>query len=372
MNDILDLSKIEAGKFAVERLTCSPCQIVAEVESLIRVRSDAKGLRLDVEYEGAIPETIQTDPTRLRQILINVLGNAVKFTEVGRVRLITRLVQGPRAQGGWHGRVGREGEAGDTADTAVPRAREPSDPETLGPFLQFDVVDTGLGLTEEQVARLFQPFSQADASTTRKFGGTGLGLTISKRLAACLGGDIRVVETKPGVGTRFRVTVPTGPLDGVKMLDDPRSATVFATDATTKPSAPGTANRLDCRILLAEDGPDNQRLIAHVLRKAGAQVTVVENGQLALEAALAAREHGNPFDIILMDMHMPVVDGYQATGLLRQKGYSGPIIALTAHSMAGDREKCIQTGCDDYTTKPIDRTKLIEAIQACVCRVPAQ
>jgi CheY-like chemotaxis protein len=293
---------------------------------------------LDVEYEGPIPETIQTDPTRLRQILINVLSNAVKFTEVGGVRLITRFV----------------------------------DADARGPTLEFDIVDTGVGMTKEQVARLFRPFTQADASTTRKFGGTGLGLTISKRLAEKLGGDVQVMETAPGAGTRFRVIVGTGPLAGVRMLGDPRSVTVFATEATTGPSDPQRTRRLDCHILLAEDGPDNQRLIAHVLRKAGAEVTVVENGKLALDAALAARERGNPFDVILMDMHMPVMDGYEATGLLREKGYSGPIIALTAHSMAGDREKCIQTGCDEYATKPIDRAVLIEAIRACACRVPAQ
>ena len=328
IDDILDLSKIEAGKSTVEQLTCSLCRIVAEVESLMRVRSNAKGLRFDVEYEGAIPETIQTDPTRLRQILINVLGNAVKFTEVGRVRLITRFVD---VDGG-------------------------------EPTVEFDVADTGLGMTEEQVAGLFQPFTQADASTTRQFGGTGLGLTISKRLAERLGGNLRVVETKPGVGTRFRVTVHTGPLDGVKMLDDPRSATVFASEATTKPSGPAPTGRLDCRILLAEDGPDNQRLIAHVLKKAGAHVTVVENGKLAVDAALAACDEGAAFDVILMDMQMPVMDGYEATGLLRQKGYAEPIIALTAHAMAGDREKCVQAGCDDYATKPVDRGALIRQV----------
>ncbi|MCK4340660.1 MAG: PhnD/SsuA/transferrin family substrate-binding protein [Phycisphaerae bacterium] len=329
INDILDLSKIEAGKMTVERMACSPCQLVAEVTSLARVRADVKGLPLKFEYVGAIPETIQTDPTRLRQILINVIGNAIKFTEAGEVRLVTRFV----------------------ADDHEPR-------------LHFDVVDTGLGMTEEQVAKLFQPFTQADTSTTRKFGGTGLGLTISKRLAGLLGGNIAVVETQKGVGSRFRVSVATGPLDGVKMIADPLSATVLVPGQAKTTASTGRPALQVCRILLAEDGPDNQRLIAYVLEKAGAEVSVVENGKLAVDAALAARDRGEPFDVILMDMQMPVLDGYEATGQLRRNGYTAPIIALTAHTMAGDREKCLDAGCDDYASKPINRKKLIESVKA--------
>ena len=329
INDILDLSKIEAGKVVIERLRCSPSQIVAEVASLVRVRADAKGLAFNTEYVGAVPETIQTDPTRLRQILINVIGNAIKFTEVGGVRLITRLVD-----------------------------------DGTEPLIRFDVVDTGLGMGGEQVAKLFQPFTQGDASTTRKFGGTGLGLTISKRLAGMLGGDIAVLDTAEGIGTRFRVTVATGPLEGVRMIEDPVFATTATTEATKTTTGADQPTLDGYRILLAEDGPDNQRLIGHVLRKAGAQVTVVENGKLAAEAALAVGDPGAPgFDVILMDMQMPVMDGYEATGLLRQKGYSGPILALTAHAMAGDRDKCLQAGCDDYASKPIDRKKLIKTIR---------
>jgi len=329
INDILDLSKIEAGKMTVEQIPCSPCRIIAEVVSLARVRAEAKGLPFSLEYDGAIPETIQSDPTRLRQILINLVNNAIKFTEVGRVRLVARFVdEGP------------------------------------GPCMQFNVVDTGLGMTEEQVAELFQPFSQADASTTRRFGGTGLGLSISKRLTEMLGGDVLVVKTQPGVGTHMRITVATGPLDGITMIADPLSATVVASAASREtPSAPKSALS-GCRILLAEDGPDNQRLIAHMLKSAGAFVALVENGQLAADAALAAREENKAFDVILMDMQMPVMDGYEATSLLRRKGYDGSIIALTAHAMSGDRGKCLDAGCDDYVSKPIDRTKLTETIIA--------
>jgi len=327
INDILDLSKIEAGKMTVERRVCDPCRIVAEVVTLMRVRADAKGLPLNIEFIGPIPESILSDSTRLRQILINLIGNAIKFTEIGSVRLVIRFVD--------------DGDA---------------------PYLQFDLIDTGRGMTPEQGAKLFQPFTQADNSTTRKFGGTGLGLTISKRFAELLGGDITIVATEFGVGTTFRAIVRTGSLDGVKMLENPKLTTVVV----DTPGGIADVQPLDLhglRILLAEDGPDNQRLISFVLKKAGADVTVVENGKLALEATLAARDEGKPFDVILMDMQMPVMDGYEATGQLRRKGYTAPIVALTAHAMASDREQCINAGCDDYATKPIDRKKLVETIQ---------
>ena len=207
INDILDLSKIEAGKLAVEQLRCSPVQLAAEVQSLMQVRAGAKNIALNTEFIGPVPESIESDPTRLRQILVNLVGNAIKFTESGGVRIITRLVDGP------------EGEVQGGAN--VPR-------------MQFDVLDTGIGMTEEQVGRLFQPFTQADTSTTRRFGGTGLGLSISVRLAEMLGGGI-AVESTPGEGSLFRLTVGAGSLEGVKMLEDPATA-IFA-----KPGAPGAA-----------------------------------------------------------------------------------------------------------------------------------
>ncbi len=327
INDILDLSKVEAGKMETNLLSCEPCTIIAEVSSLIQVQADAKGLPLNIEYESSIPKTIHTDPTRLRQILINLIGNAIKFTETGAVRLVTRLV--------------------DNGDE---------------PCLQFDVIDTGRGIPEEEKERLFQPFMQVETSATRTIGGTGLGLAISKRFAELLGGDIIVVETESGVGSTFRTTVPTGSLDGVKMIEDQLSTTVVDEDSNAV-AQPSRTDLHGIRILLAEDNPTNRVLIVGILKKVGAEVTIVENGKLALDAAMAARDEGKPFDVILMDMQMPVMDGYEATGQLRKKDYSGPIIALTAHAMDGDREKCIKIGCDDYATKPIDRAKLIETIQ---------
>ncbi len=327
INEILDLSKIEAGKLDVQQTRCSPAELLADVASLMRVRAEQKRLALEVEYAGPIPETICTDAFRLRQILINLVGNAVKFTKTGGVRIVTRLL------------------------------REPGSP----PRIRFDVVDTGIGLAEDQIDRLFRPFTQADSSTTRKFGGTGLGLNITKRLAEMLGGDVAVAST-PGKGSTFSVTVETGPLDGIALLETRSTPGSHPTPPSSTSAAPPASRPSGCRILLAEDGPDNQRIIALLLEKAGAVVTVAENGREALDGALAARDRGEPFDLIPMDVQMPVMDGYLATRELRARGYTGRIVALTAHAMPEDRRQCLDAGCDDYATKPIDRARLLEVV----------
>jgi CheY-like chemotaxis protein len=297
------------------------------VVSLMRVRADAKGLALKLEYAGPCPETILTDPTHLRQILLNLIGNAVKFTENGEVRIIARLI----------------------------------DYDTPKPMLACEIVDTGIGMTAQQIEALFRSFQQADGSTSRKFGGTGLGLAISKRLAKMLDGDIHV-SSEPGKGSTFTLTIATGPLSGVAMLDRPSEA-IAAPAPTHSDGRPlGSQARLNCRMLLAEDGLDNQRLIAFLLKKAGAEVTLAENGQVAYDEALAARARGEAFEVILMDMQMPVMDGYEATRRLRAEGYTHPIVALTAHAMAEDRQQCLDAGCDDYATKPINRDRLINMV----------
>ncbi len=327
INDILDLSKIEAGKYEIESSGCSPVKLINDVMALMRVRADAKNLPLSVEYASPLPEVIHTDPTRLRQILINLIGNAVKFTEVGEIRLVISL-----------------------SDAADER-----------PCLRFDVIDTGVGIAAEQIPNLFDPFTQADSSTSRKFGGTGLGLAISKRLAEMLGGDI-AVSSRPGRGSTFSLTIDTGPLDDIRLVDQDRVANHDSIEKTGAATAKDIS--LDgCQILLAEDGPDNQRLVSFVLTKAGAEVSLAENGQIAVEMVLEADREGCPFDLVLMDMQMPILDGYEATHQLRQSGCKIPIIALTANTMAGDREKCLAAGCDDFASKPIDRTQLFETIQ---------
>jgi CheY-like chemotaxis protein len=252
-----------------------------------------------------------------------------KFTETGSVRIVAHLQQ----------RLGKP---------------------TL---FQIDVIDTGIGLTQKQITRLFKPFSQADSSTTRKYGGTGLGLTISKRLTEMLGGDI-TISSEPGKGSTFSLTVETGDLEGVRLLDSLVESPIRAKLASSATNA--ASIRLNCRILLAEDGPDNQRLIAFLLKKAEADVTLAENGQVAYDEALAACDRGEPFDVILMDMQMPVLDGYEATRRLRAEGYTSPILALTAHAMEGDIQKCLDAGCDAYLSKPIEREKFLATINGVV------
>jgi signal transduction histidine kinase/CheY-like chemotaxis protein/integral membrane sensor domain MASE1 len=325
INDILDLSKIETGKLNVERIPTSTAQLLTDLVRLMRVRSVAKGIGLDVRFDGPVPSAIVTDPIRLRQLLFNLVGNAIKFTEQGGVRVTVRTVDG---------------------DTAEPR-------------LEFDVTDSGIGMTAEQIARLFRPFTQADNSTTRKFGGTGLGLTICKRLSDLLGGDISV-RSEPGIGSTFRLRIATGSLAGVDMIREFDESPGARESGLPKK---GEVPRLSCRILLAEDSPDNQVLISVLLRKAGATVTVAENGQAACELALKAREDGQPFDVILMDMQMPILDGYGATARLRAAAYDGPIIALTAHAMSSERQKCLAAGCNEYDTKPVNLQRLIKTIK---------
>lgn len=328
INDILDISKIEAGRMTVECIECAPWQLVEEVGSLLNQRAEEKGLELRIEHRGPVPRRIQSDPTRFRQILLNLVGNAIKFTEEGSVRLIVELVD-----------FG-EGES--------------SGPDVR---LRCHVVDTGIGLTKEEVGKLFLPFTQADETMSRRYGGTGLGLAISKNLAVLLGGDVTVLSEK-GKGSTFVVEIATGQLTGSDLVASPR--TVGLTSPEVGSDAP--IARLTQRVLLCEDGPDNQRLISFVLKKAGASVVVAENGKIGHERAMEAWSQGEPFDVILMDMQMPELDGYGATSLLRQNGYPHPIVALTAHAMEGDRERCLQCGCDDYTTKPIDRPKLVGMI----------
>jgi len=326
INDILDLSKIEAGKLEIQRGPCSPVQMLSDVMALMRIRAEAKFLPLRLEYAGPLPETIHSDPLRLRQVLINLVGNAIKFTALGSVRLVAQLAH---------------------------REHRPS-------LLQIDVIDTGIGLTTQQLAHIFDPFNQADSSTSRKFGGTGLGLTISRRLAQMLGGDI-AVTSQSGAGSTFSVTFEVGDLAGVPMVERPAASATATAALAAATDGPATLPP-GCRILLAEDGPDNRRLIVFFLQRSGADVTVAENGQIACELALASRAQGQPFDVILMDIQMPVMDGYEATGHLRSVGWTGPIIALTAHAMADDRAKCLAAGCSDYASKPVDRKKLLTTI----------
>jgi signal transduction histidine kinase len=325
INEILDLSRIEAGRLEIQRLRFSPVQVIAEVWSLMRPEASEKDLELEVTFSTSIPETVEGDPTRTRQILTNLLGNAIKFTDRGSVRLVTSVADG------------REGSR-----------------------IQYEVVDSGVGMNADEIPSLFQPFTQADSSMTRERGGTGLGLTICSRIVELMDGTIEV-ESGPGVGSKFRVTLPAGSLEDVRMID-PSALTMPEMPSAARPTR-GVAEFAGRRILVAEDVPDNQRLLQLLLERAGAEVEIASNGRVALERALEARENDEPFDVILMDMQMPLLDGYHATRALRRAGYDLPIIALTAHAMPTDREKCLEAGCDDFASKPIDRTVLMETIK---------
>ncbi len=327
INDILDMSKVEAGRMSFEKLEFSLVDLVVEVADLLGPRARGKEIQLEVKYASRVPTQITTDPTRLRQILLNLVGNAIKFTEVGGVIL----------------------EISCTTDPAQ---------------LKIRVEDTGIGMTEAELESItrFEPFTQADSSTTRRYGGTGLGLKISKALVHLLGGNLEVTS-EYGRGSVFTFTIDAGDLSQREFVNpdrvrrsDPRSAnTRVPADRKSQAAAPLEA----ARILLVEDAPDNQRLISHFLRRAGAEVEIVVNGQLAIDAVSARAKDALP-QLILMDMQMPIRDGYSATQALRELGFNHPIIALTAHAMSGDRNRCLACGCDDFVTKPINRPDFIE------------
>jgi signal transduction histidine kinase/ActR/RegA family two-component response regulator len=322
VNDILDLSKIEAGRMTVEHIPTAVHTLMDDVAALMRPRAKHQGLWLRVEHHWPLPAQLHTDSVRLKQIVLNLLSNALKFTEAGGVSL-----------GLWF-------------DADHKR-------------LRIEVRDTGIGMTREQVSKLFRAFEQADATITRRYGGTGLGLAISKRLAILLGGDLTVASA-PGEGSIFTLTIPLSPMDeGKTMLSSPPelSAGGSPQDAETRV---GVALR-GVRVLLAEDGKDNQRLITALLSKAGAQVHLAHNGEEALAAAKLSMSMGTPFNLVLMDVQMPVMDGIAATRALRSMGWRVPVIALTANTSVNDRAACLDAGCDDFLAKPVDRAKLIAA-----------
>jgi signal transduction histidine kinase/DNA-binding response OmpR family regulator/HPt (histidine-containing phosphotransfer) domain-containing protein len=315
INDILDLSKIEAGRLDVERLPVPLFGLVDDVVTMARMQAESKGIQFDVAPVFPLPMTVHSDPVRTRQILLNLLSNAIKFTEQGGVTL--RL----------------------SYDAAAAK-------------LVLEVSDTGIGISPEQLTRMFQPFSQADASTTRRFGGTGLGLALSRQLAEMLGGTISV-ESTADRGSRFTFTLDTGPVTSlIERAEE-------VPQLHQAPAQEDDTNRLSGTILLAEDNPDNQRLITLNARRLGAELTVVENGELAVVAALA-----RPYDLVLMDMQMPVMDGLTAVRTLRAKGYRGPIVALTANATAQDMQDCLNAGCDGFLTKPIERGRFAETLRS--------
>jgi PAS domain S-box-containing protein len=322
INDILDMSKIEAGFLKIERVATSPIQIVEAVVSLLKPRAEGKGIDVSISYNSQMPESVLTDPMRLRQILFNLIGNAIKFTEIGGVKIHIEY-------------------------------------DTESSVLEFRIEDSGIGMSPQEIDAVleFRPFVQGDSSMSRKFGGTGLGLRISNSLANMLGGQISLVSSIES-GTEALFTIDASLAEGAGLVDTSKDHMAGARVASVRNTTYSRDALSGFLILLAEDGPDNQKLISHHLRRAGAEVLVAENGREVLEIIEGADEGAVP-DLILMDMQMPELDGYGATRTLCESGCEVPIVALTAHAMDGDRERCIDSGCTDYLAKPIDMPEMI-------------
>ena len=344
INDILDLSKIEAGGMGVEIVPCAPLSIIQDVVALMQAQALSSGLELFMELKAPVPEIIETDPTRLRQILINLIGNAIKFTEHGGVKVVVDL----------------------NKEKLEPRIdQDSSDAPPADIRLRIQVMDTGIGINDAQRNRLFQRFTQADPSTTRRFGGTGLGLTISRHFSRMLGGNI-TSTSEVGLGSVFTVEIGignAGPHEMVSILPPYPHEKVNLKLKNGAASNNPKQSKKEITVLVAEDGEDNQRLIVHHLSRAGMKVIVANNGLEAVDLAVAAQKQSSAPDVILMDMQMPIMDGYEATLKLRELGWRGAIVAITAHAMTGDRERCTQAGCDDYLTKPINSKALIQTVQ---------
>ncbi len=323
INSILDLSRIEADRLQLEKQDCQLQSIIDEVMATAAPLASKKSLHLEMTYRSSVPEIIHTDALRLRQILINLVGNAIKFTERGAVLIdISTLSE--------------------------------KDSPTM---VRFAVTDTGIGIPREKICVLFTPFMQVDGSATRRYGGTGLGLAISKRLAEALDGSLTVVS-EPGSGSTFTLTLPAGSPSGAN------PAPVAPTPARRSQCAVGNEPQvLHGRVLLAEDVPDCQFIISQLLHQVVDQVEIAADGRIACQMALQSQAEGNPFDVIFMDIQMPTMNGYAATRHLRRHGWQGPIVAVTAHAMVGDREKCLEEGCDDYVSKPIDVARLREILE---------
>jgi signal transduction histidine kinase len=316
ISDILDLSKVEVGKLNVERKETKLKEVLNDVMTILGRTAHEKQVALVLSFDNSVPWMISTDHLRLRQVLLNIVGNAIKFTERGSVKLDIKLAKD----------------------------------ESGKSLLKFNITDSGKGISEEQAKNLFKPFSQADSSIVRKFGGTGLGLVLSRHLCHLLGGDLVLTESTPGKGSVFTVTVDPNPYE---IHDRISEATAEKKSSSEMPNI-----RLDGnRILLVDDSPDNQFFISKVLKIAGAEVDIADNGSEALQKA----KFGN-YQVCLMDIQMPVMDGYEAASEMKKMKCGFPIIALTAHALKEVRQQCIESGFSDYISKPINRNELIEHI----------
>lgn len=315
IDDILDLSKVEAGKMLLDYSAVNVWEILEEVFHSLEINARSKGLSLKLDWDPNVPRYFMADGNRLRQIFMNLIGNAVKFTDKGGVSV---------------------------------RVTMP------GSTLAIVIEDSGRGISESDQKQLFQPFSQGDNSTTRKYGGTGLGLALSKKLVQALGGDILLVHSELNRGSEFLVTLR---LEIARTSNEGKGRGRGKRNGKAKAEGAFAGSLNGLSILVADDSADNRLLVRRILSNAGANVFEVENGSEALKA-VAIRD----FDLILMDIQMPEVDGYEAIGRLRKRGYKKPILALTAHAMQDERKRCLDLGFSQYLTKPIDRSELLNSL----------
>ncbi len=346
IDDLLDLSKVEMGKLRIRQELCIPSQIAAQVIESLRPRAVERALHifLDVATYGAV--TMLSDPVRIRQILINLLSNAIRYTDQGEIRIRLSTKE-------------------DNAD----------------PWFVIEVIDTGIGMSETQLARLFEPFSRQEEEPTHHRPGTGLGLSITKRLVEALDGHLRISSTV-GLGSKFSVELPIvkHPIEHPNGCS-PGSTRAGAVSGENDKTVSIVQDQIKARILVAEDNTSYRNALTLRLQRWGAEVTSAENGKEVLERTIEAEQHGQPFDVILMDMQMPLLDGYEATRRIRAIDIQTPIIALTAYAMAEDRNECLEIGCNDYASKPVEWHELcgliikhlaVECHQDQNCRISAR
>ena len=370
INDVLDYIRIDANLLAIESVPTSIKQIIHDICHAEKPSVIAKRLDLSVKYGNGVPPVILSDPVRIQQILVNLISNAIKFTEKGTITVLCEVISG------------EESVATTIKSSAPTKETDEKQREVFSASsmqLKISVIDTGVGLSPAQIQEIFKPFRHLDSSVPQRERSTGLGLSVAMRLATLMDGTIDI-ESTPGQGSTFslllNVYVPEGSYANTVLAERENkggschrgsqllSGLDIRLPKKKSDEAPSGKSRplQNARILIVEDMVVNQAIMATLLRDAGAQVAIADNGAMGVQKVMQDMDNGLLFDVVLMDMQMPVMDGYEATAFLRKHGYQRPIVAVTAHALTGDREKTLEAGCDDYIAKPIDNKTLIEII----------